>query len=41
VEVELPLALGVDPEQAARNAAEFSAAVRDAPDVADVRVLYS
>ena len=41
VEVELPLALGADPEQAARNSAEFSAAVRDESDVADVRVFYS
>jgi len=41
VEVELPLALGADPDQAARNSAEFAAAARDEPDVADVRVLYS
>jgi len=41
VEVELPLALGTDPDQAARHSAEFAAAVQDEPDIADVRVLYS
>ena len=41
VEVELPLALGADPDQAARHSAELAAAVEDEPDIADVRVLYS
>jgi cation diffusion facilitator family transporter len=41
VEVELPLALGSDPEQAAANAAAFQEAAASDPDVAEVRVLYS
>lgn len=41
VEVELPLALGADPEQAAGNAAAFNKAAADDPDIAEIRVLYS
>ena len=41
VEVELPLALGADPQQAAGNAAAFSEAAAADPDIAGVRVLYS
>jgi cation diffusion facilitator family transporter len=41
VEVELPLALATDADQAAGNAAAFSEAVADDPDIAGVRVLYS
>ena len=41
VEVELPLALGADPEQAAALSAAFSEAVAEDPDIAGVRVLYS
>ena len=41
VDVELPLALAADADQAAGNAAAFSEAVADDPDVAGVRVLYS
>ena len=41
VEVELPLALGTDPETAAANATAFNEAVTSDPDVAEVRLLYS
>ncbi len=41
VEVELPLALGADPEQAAGNTAAFNEAAADDPDIAEIRVLYS
>ena len=41
VEVELSLALAEDSDQAAGNAAAFSEAVADDPDIAGVRVLYS
>ena len=41
VEVELPLALGADPEQAAGNSAAFNEAAASEPDIAEVRVLYS
>ncbi len=41
VEVELPLALATDADQAAGNAAAFSEAVAGDPDIAEVRVLYS
>jgi cation diffusion facilitator family transporter len=41
VEVELPLALGADPQAAAANAAAFSEAAKGDADVANVRVLYS
>ncbi len=41
VEVELPLALGVDPHQAADNAAALSEAAAGDPDIAAVRALYS
>jgi cation diffusion facilitator family transporter len=41
VEVELPLALGADPQAAAANAAAFREAAKGDSDVADVRVLYS
>jgi len=41
VEVELPLALAADTDQAAGNAAAFGDAVADDPDIAGVRVLYS
>ena len=41
VEVELPLALGTDPEQAAGNAAAFNDAAVGDSDIASVRVFYS
>lgn len=41
VEVELPLALGADPERAADHSAAFNAAAAEDPDIAGVRVLYS
>jgi cation diffusion facilitator family transporter len=41
VEVELPLALGADPERAADHSAAFNAAAAADPDIAGVRVLYS
>ncbi len=41
VEVELPLALGADPQRAAANAAAFEAIAAAEPDVAEIRVLYS
>ncbi len=41
VEVELPLALAADPEQAAALSAAFGEATVDDPDIAGVRVLYS
>ncbi len=41
VEVELPLALGADPQRAAANAAAFEAIAAADPDVAEIRVLYS
>lgn len=41
VEVELPLALGADPERAADHSAAFNAAAAGDPDIAGVRVLYS
>ncbi len=41
VEVELPLALGADPDQAAGNAAAFNEAAAGDPDITTVRVLYS
>ena len=41
VEVELPLALGADPGQAAGHSTAFNEAARGEPDIAGVRVLYS
>ena len=41
VDVELPLALGGDPDTAAANARAFTEAVAGEPDIAEVRVLYS
>ena len=41
VEVELPLALGADPSQAAGHSTAFNEAARGEPDIAGVRVLYS
>ena len=41
VEVELPLALGADPDLAAGHSAAFNQAAAGDPDIAGVRVLYS
>jgi cation diffusion facilitator family transporter len=41
VEVELPLALGTDPDQAAGNAAAFNDAALGDSDIAEVRLFYS
>ena len=41
VEVELPLALGADPQQAVANADAFSEAATADSEIAGVRVLYS
>lgn len=41
VEVELPLALGADPDLAAGHSAAFSEAAARDPDIAGVRLLYS
>jgi hypothetical protein len=41
VEVELPMALGADAEQAAGISAAFDEAAAGDPDIAGVRVLYS
>ncbi|MDX2316224.1 MAG: cation diffusion facilitator family transporter [Gammaproteobacteria bacterium] len=41
VEVELPLALGADPDSAAEHFRAFNAAAAEDPDIAGIRLLYA